>query len=86
MTVACAQLVDVSLARRYQCISRCVRRAFSLEEGDHNCKEWLESRLEELVAGSFLGVHLRQVAADRQTPQCAALGQPERLSASMMRP
>ncbi len=48
MTMARAQLVDVSLARWYHCITRCVRRAFLLGEGDQNRKEWLENRLEEL--------------------------------------
>ena len=49
MTIARAQLVDVSLARWYHCITRCVRRAFLLGEGDHNRKEWLENRLQELA-------------------------------------
>ena len=49
MTMARAQLVDVSLARWYHCVTRCVRRAFLLGEGDQNRKEWLESRLEELA-------------------------------------
>jgi hypothetical protein len=49
MTMARAQLVDVSLARRYHCVTRCVRRAFLLGEGGQNRKEWLESRLEELA-------------------------------------
>jgi hypothetical protein len=39
----------VSLARWYHCITRCVRRAFLLGEGDLNRKEWLENRLEELA-------------------------------------
>jgi hypothetical protein len=49
MTMARAQLVDVSLARWYRCVTRCVRRAFLLGEGDQNRKEWLENRLEELA-------------------------------------
>jgi hypothetical protein len=36
----------------YHCVTRCVRRAFLLGEGDHNRKEWLQNRLEEL-AGIF---------------------------------
>ena len=52
MAIARAQLVDLSLTRWYHCVTRCVRRAFLLGEGDHNCKEWLEKRLEEL-AGLF---------------------------------
>jgi hypothetical protein len=51
MTIARAQLVDVSLARWYHCITRCVRRAFLLGEGDDNRKEWLENRLQELAGG-----------------------------------
>jgi hypothetical protein len=49
MTIARAQLVDVSLARWYHCVTRCVRRAFLLGEGDGSRKEWLEKRLEELA-------------------------------------
>ena len=41
MAIARAQLVDVSLTRWYHCVTRCVRRAFLLGEGDHNRKEWL---------------------------------------------
>ncbi len=52
MAIARAQLVDLSLTRWYHCVTRCVRRAFLLGEGDHNRKEWLEKRLEEL-AGLF---------------------------------
>jgi putative transposase len=48
MTMARAQLVDVSLARWYHCVTRCVRRAFLLGEGNHKRKEWIENRLEEL--------------------------------------
>jgi hypothetical protein len=48
MTMARAQLVDVSLARWYHCVTRCVRRAFLLGEGDLNSKEWIENRLEAL--------------------------------------
>jgi hypothetical protein len=44
MTIARAQLVDTSIARWYHCVTRCVRRAFLLGEGDHNRKEWLENR------------------------------------------
>jgi REP element-mobilizing transposase RayT len=52
MAIARAQLVDLSVTRWYHCVTRCVRRAFLLGEGDHNRKEWLENRLEEL-AGIF---------------------------------
>ena len=49
MTMARAQLVDTSLTRWYHCTTRCVRRAFLLGEGNHNRKEWLEKRLQELA-------------------------------------
>ena len=49
MAIARAKLVDVSVARWYHCISRCVRTAFLLGEGDDDRREWLENRLEELA-------------------------------------
>ena len=52
MAIARAQLVDAALTRWYHCVTRCVRRAFLLGEGDHNRREWIENRLEEL-AGIF---------------------------------
>jgi hypothetical protein len=52
MAIARAQLVDLSVTRCYHCVTRCVRRAFLLGEGDHNRKQWLQNRLEEL-AGIF---------------------------------
>ena len=36
MAIARSKLVDVSVARWYHRVSRCVRKAFLLEEGDHN--------------------------------------------------
>jgi hypothetical protein len=56
MTIARAQLVDASLTRWYHCITRCVRRAFLLGEGDHNRMEWIENRLEELAELFAIGV------------------------------
>ena len=49
MTMARADLVDVSVTRWYHCVSRCVRRAFLLNEGPIDRKEWIESRLQELA-------------------------------------
>ena len=49
MAIARAQLVDLSVTRWYHCVTRCVRRAFLLGEGDHNRKQWLQNRLEELA-------------------------------------
>jgi hypothetical protein len=33
----------------HYCTTRCVRRAFLLEAGKSNRKEWLENRIEELA-------------------------------------
>ena len=49
MTIARAELVDPAVTRWYHCITRCVRRAFLLGEGDSNRKQWIEHRLEELA-------------------------------------
>jgi hypothetical protein len=49
MAIARSKLVDVSVARWYHCVSRCVREAFLLGAGDGNRKEWIENRLEELA-------------------------------------
>jgi REP element-mobilizing transposase RayT len=49
MAIARARLVDLSLARWYHCINRCVRQAFLLGDGPTNRKDWIENRLEELA-------------------------------------
>ncbi len=52
MTIARAHLVDPAVTRWYHCITRCVRRAFLLGEGEGDRKLWIDNRLQEL-AGSF---------------------------------
>ena len=52
MTIARAHLVDPSESRWYHCISRCVRRAFLINDGLHDRKSFIENRLQEL-AGIF---------------------------------
>ena len=53
MTIARSKLVDTSVSRWYHCISRCVRRAFLLSEGNDgensDRKAWIENRLQELA-------------------------------------
>src|SRR6202035_5856621 len=49
MTIARAHLVDPSVSRWYHCITRCVRRAFLLGEGQSDRKVWIETRLRELA-------------------------------------
>ena len=49
MAIARAKLVDLTVTRWYHCVSRCVRKAFLLGEGDNDRKDWLENRLEELA-------------------------------------
>jgi len=49
MTVARSRLVDVGVTRWYHCVSRCVRRAFLLAEGELDRKQWIEDRLKELA-------------------------------------
>ena len=48
MTVARSQLVDVSVTPWYHVISKTVRGAFLLREGDEGRKQWIENRIEEL--------------------------------------
>ena len=78
MAIARSKLVDVSVARWYHCVSRCVRKAFLLGEGEDNRKKWLENRLEELadvlavaVGGfSVMDNHLHvQLRLDPHVPQ-----------------
>ncbi|MGO9921244.1 MAG: transposase [Isosphaeraceae bacterium] len=52
MTIARAHLVDPAVTRWYHCITRCVRRAFLLGEGEGDRKLWIDNRLQEL-AGIF---------------------------------
>jgi hypothetical protein len=49
MTMARSRLVDTSVTRWYHCISRCVRRAYLLAEGETDRKQWIEDRLETLA-------------------------------------
>ena len=48
MTIARAHLVDVAVTRWYHCVTRCVRRAFLLGEGDFDRKDWIDHRVKEL--------------------------------------
>ena len=48
MTVARSQLVDVTVTAWYHVISKTVRGAYLLAEGDDDRKQWIEQRLEEL--------------------------------------
>ena len=48
MAIARCQQIDISVARWYHCMSRCVRQALLLTEGAFNRKEWLEDRVQEL--------------------------------------
>jgi hypothetical protein len=49
MAIARARLVDPSVARWYHCITRCVRRASLLGEGDFDRRAWIEKRLVRLA-------------------------------------
>jgi len=78
MTIARAHLVDPAVTRWYHCITRCVRRAFLLGEGESDRKLWIDHRLQELagifsiaVGGfSVLDNHLHVLV--RLDPQVAA--------------
>ena len=56
MTIARRQLIDVSVARWYHCMSRCVRGASLLRSESSDRKAWLEDRIEELAQIFALGV------------------------------
>jgi REP element-mobilizing transposase RayT len=49
MATARARLVDATVTRWYHCISRCVRRAFLLNDGPTDRKAWIENRLQTLA-------------------------------------
>ena len=49
MTIARAHLVDPTVSRWYHCVTRCVRRAFLLGEGQHDRRLWIETRLQDLA-------------------------------------
>ncbi len=78
MTIARAHLVDPTVSRWYHCVTRCVRRAFLLGEGQQDRKLWIETRLQELaeifaisVGGfSILDNHLHLLV--RLDPEAAA--------------
>ena len=56
MTIARSQLIDVSVARWYHCMSRCVRGASLLRSESSDRKAWLEDGIEELAQIFALGV------------------------------
>jgi hypothetical protein len=49
MAIARIRQIDPSVARWYHCMTRCVRRAFLLEEGASDRKKWIEDRIAELA-------------------------------------
>jgi hypothetical protein len=55
MAIDRAKSADVTVARRCHCVSRSVRKAFLLGEGEGNRKDWLENHREGLVEISRVG-------------------------------
>ena len=49
MTTARSEIVDCSVTRWYHCISKCVRSAFLMAEGEFDRKQWIENRLKYLT-------------------------------------
>ena len=49
MAIARVRQIDPSVARWYHCMTRCVRRAFLLEEGPTDRKQWIENRITDLA-------------------------------------
>jgi REP element-mobilizing transposase RayT len=49
MAIARAHLVDLSVTRWYHCVTRCVRRALLLGQGESDRKVWIANRLRELA-------------------------------------
>ena len=49
MAIARVRQIDPSVARWYHCMTRCVRRAFLLEEGTTDRQKWIEDRIAELA-------------------------------------
>ena len=49
MTIARSLLVDVGVTPWYHLISKTVRGAFLLAEGETDRKQWIEDRLQELA-------------------------------------
>ena len=43
MAIARAHLINAALARWYHCVTRCVRRAFLLGEGQDDRKAWIHT-------------------------------------------
>ena len=87
MTIARSQLIDVSVTPWYHLISKTVRGALLLDEGDFDRKQWIEDRLQLLasvfaidVAGyAILNNHLH-VLANLQTDRMADWDNEEVLS------
>ena len=56
MTTARCEIVDVNVTRWYHCISRCVRSALLLGNGQNSRKLWIERRLETLANNFAISV------------------------------
>ena len=80
MAIARAHLIDPAVTRWYHCVTRCVRRAFLLGEGEgaNDRKIWIDRRIEELsqifsiaIGGfSIMDNHIHLLA--RLDPEVAA--------------
>ncbi|MHC5537249.1 transposase [Singulisphaera rosea] len=49
MAMARAHVVDSTVTRWYQCVTRCVRLAFLLGDPEHGRKDWVDQRLNEFA-------------------------------------
>ena len=85
MTIARRELVDPTMTRWYHCMSRCVRRAFLLGEGDDNRRLWLErgKELAEVFAvavGGFSVWKIICICCCGSTPRSRRPGRTKRSS------
>jgi hypothetical protein len=67
-------------AHSVNCVTRCVRRAFLLGEGDQSREEWIENRLEDLADIFAVAVSDLSVIEHREISRKIAEPQNQRTS------
>jgi hypothetical protein len=79
MAIARIHQIDPSVARWYHCMTRCVRRAFLLEEGATEQKKWIDDSFSEAI-------HFEREATTTARARLPESREPRSASSAMSRP